>query len=156
MKKFLKCFVYAFRGIVFCLANERNMRVHLCFTVYMFGYLTVYDFFDVSRTGFAVLFALCALVMSLEAVNTAVERAVDLAAKSEISPLAKVAKDSCAGAVLISAIAAVAAGIAILWQPEAFKAMFEFYKANIPVFILLLVSVAASVVFIPKLLGSIL
>lgn len=137
MKKFLKCFVYAFRGIVFCLANERNMRVHLCFTVYMFGYLTVYDFFDVSRTGFAVLFALCALVMSLEAVNTAVERAVDLAAKGEISPLAKVAKDSCAGAVLISAIAAVAAGIAILWQPEAFKAMFEFYKANIPVFILL-------------------
>ena len=138
MKKFLKCFVYAFRGIVFCLANERNMRVHLCFTVYMFGYLTVYDFFDVSRTGFAVLFTLCALVMSLEAVNTAVERAVDFAAKGEISPLAKVAKDSCAGAVLISAIAAVAAGIAILWQPEAFKAMFEFYKANIPVFILLL------------------
>ena len=124
------------------------MRVHLCFTVYMFGYLTVYDFFDVSRTGFAVLFTLCALVMSLEAVNTAVERAVDLAAKGEISPLAKVATDSCAGAVLISAIAAVAAGIAILWQPEAFKAMFEFYKANIPVFILLLVSVAASVVFI--------
>ena len=71
MKKFLKCFVYAFRGIVFCLANERNMRVHLCFTVYMFGYLTVYDFFEVSRTGFAVLFTLCALVKSLEAVLTA-------------------------------------------------------------------------------------
>ena len=132
MKRFLKCFVYAFRGIVFCLANERNMREHLCFTVYMFGYLTVYDFFDVSRTGFAVLFALCALVMSLEAVNTAVERAVDLTAKGEISPLAKVAKDSCAGAVLISAIAAVAAGIAMLWQPEAFKAMFEFTRQISP------------------------
>ena len=116
MKKFLKCFVYAFRGIVFCLANERNMRVHLCFTVYMFGYLTVYDFFDVSRTGFAVLFTLCALVMSLEAVNTAVERAVDLAAKGEISPLAKVAKDSCAGAVLISAIAAVAPKLPSIWN----------------------------------------
>lgn len=148
MKKFLKGFVYAFRGVLFCIANERNMRIHLCFTVYMFGFLTVHDFFQVSRTQYAVLIALCALVLSLEAVNTAVERAVDLAAKGEISPLAKVAKDACAGAVLISAIGAVAAGIAILAQPEAFTAMLEFYRANLPVFIVLLVSVAASVVFI--------
>lgn len=148
MKKFLRSFVYAFRGVLFCIANEQNFRVHMCFTAYMFGFLKIYDFFEVSRTEFAVLFALCGLVMSLEAVNTAVERAVDLAADGRKSELAKVAKDAAAGAVLISALASVAAGISIMFQPEAFAKMFEYYKENIPVFILLIVSLAFSVAFV--------
>ena len=44
MKKLLKSFVYAFNGVVFCIKNEQNMRIHFCFTVYMFAFLTVYDF----------------------------------------------------------------------------------------------------------------
>lgn len=148
MKKLLKSFVYAFNGVVFCIKNEQNMRIHLCFTVYMFAFLTVYDFFEISRTQFAVLIALCALVFGLEAVNTAVERAVDLAANGGYSPLAKAAKDACAGAVLLAAVGAVAAGIVIMYQPEAFKAMAEYYKANLPVLLLLIVSVAASLVFV--------
>lgn len=147
MKKLLKSFVYAFEGVLFCLKNEQNMRIHLCFTVYMFGFLTVYDFFEISKTQYAVLIALCALVFGLEAVNTAVERVVDLATK-EYSPLAKAAKDACAGAVLLAAAGAVAAGIVIMYQPEAFAAMLEYYKANLPVFLILLLSVAASLVFV--------
>lgn len=147
MKSLLKSFVYAFRGITYCIVHERNMRIHLCFTAYMFGFLTVHDFFEVSRTQFAVLFVVCALVMALEAVNTAVEKAIDLET-SEIKSLAKVAKDAAAGAVLIAAIGAVAAGIAILYQPEAFEAMFEYYKANIPVLAAFAVSLAASFAFI--------
>lgn len=148
MKKLLKSFTYAFKGVVFCIKNEQNMRIHLCFTVYMFAFLTVYDFFEISRTQFAVLIALCALVFGLEAVNTAVERTVDLAANGGYSPLAKAAKDACAGAVLLAAVGAVAAGIVIMWQPEAFKAMAEYYKANLPVLLLLFVSIAASLVFV--------
>ncbi len=148
MKRFFKSFVYAFRGVAFCILNERNFRVHMCFTAYMFGFLKIYDFFEVSRAEFAVLFALCGLVMSLEAVNTAVERAVDLAADGKKSELAKVAKDAAAGAVLISAIASVAAGISILLRPEAFIRMFNYYKENIPIFILLIASLAFSVAFV--------
>ena len=48
MKSFLKGFVYAGRGIAYCIARERNMRIHLTFTVYMFGFLTVFDFFEIS------------------------------------------------------------------------------------------------------------
>lgn len=147
MKKLLKSFVYALRGIFYCICNERNMRIHLCFTVYMFGFLTVHDFFEVSRIQFAVLIGLCALVMALEAVNTAVEKAVDLATK-EHNELAKISKDAAAGAVLIAAIGAVAAGISILYQSEAFVKMFEYYKENIPVFIGFVVSFAASLVFV--------
>lgn len=147
MKNLLKSFVYAFRGIGYCIANERNMRIHLCFTAYMFGFLTVHDFFEVSRTQFALLIAVCAVVMALEAVNTAVEKAVDLET-SECNELAKISKDAAAGAVLIAAIGSVAVGISILWQPEAFAAMFEYYRENLPVFIGFIISFIASLVFV--------
>ena len=147
MKKLLKSFVYAFRGITYCIAHERNMRIHLCFTAYMFGFLTVHDFFKVSRTQFALLFAVSGLVMALEAVNTAIEKAVDLETK-ELNPLAKISKDAAAGAVLIAAIGSVAVGISILYQPEAFVKMFEFYKENIPVLIGFIISFIASVIFV--------
>lgn len=147
MKNLLKSFVYAFRGITYCIANERNMRIHLCFTAYMFGFLTIHDFFEVSRTEFALLFAVCGMVMALEAVNTAVEKAVDLETK-ELNPLAKISKDAAAGAVLIAAIGAVAVGVAILYQPEAFAKMFEYYKENIPVLIGFIISFIASVIFV--------
>ncbi len=123
------------------------MRIHLCFSVYMFGFLTLFDFFEVTRNQYAILIALCALVMSLEAVNTAIEKTVDLVT-DEKNELARIAKDSSAGAVLISAIASVAVGVAILWQPDAFKLMFEYYSQNLSVFACLIVSIILSLVFI--------
>ena len=147
MKDLLKSFVYAFKGIAYCICNERNMRIHLCFTAYMFGFLTVYDFFEVSKGQLAVLIGLCALVMALEAVNTAVEKAIDLQTR-EINELARISKDAAAGAVLIAAIGSVAAGIVILNQPEAFAKMFEYYKENVPVLIGFIVSFIASLVFV--------
>ena len=134
MKNLAKSFVYAFRGITYCIAHERNMRIHLCFTLFMFGFLTV-------------LFAVCSSVLALECVNTAVEKTVDLETK-ERNSLAAIAKDAAAGAVLIAAIGSVAVGIAILYQPEAFAKMAEYYKENIPVLIALIVSVAAAFVFV--------
>lgn len=147
MKSFLKSFVYAFKGIFYCICSERNMRIHLCFTVYMFGFLTIHDFFEVSREQYAILITLCALVLSLEAVNTAVEKAVDTAT-SEKNELARISKDSAAAAVLISAIASVVAGIVILWQPEAFEEMFNYYRENLPVFLGLVISIVASLIFV--------
>lgn len=147
MKGLARSFVYAFRGLKYCVANERNMRIHLCFAAYMFGFLTVHDFFEVSRTQLAVLFAVCAIVIALEAVNTALERAVDLASK-ERSEGAKAAKDAAAGAVLAAAVGSVAVGLSILYQPQAFIKMAEYYKSHIPVLAALIVSVAASLAFV--------
>ncbi len=147
MKNLLKSFTYAFAGIGYCLSRERNMRIHFCFTVYMFGFLTVHDFFEVTKAEIGILLALCALVLSLECVNTAVEKAVDLVTK-EKKELAKLSKDAAAGAVLISAIISVIAGIVILYQPEAFAKMFEYYKENIPVLIGFIISFIASLIFV--------
>lgn len=64
-----------------------------------------------------------------ELINTAVERTVDLHSKGK-HPLAKAAKDTAAGAVLVAAIGAVAAGVALLWQPPAFRALYQYYASH--------------------------
>ncbi len=147
MKAFLQSFVYAFRGLVYPLINERNMRVHFCCLGYMAFFLLKYDFFVVSKTEAAVLALAAALVIAAEYINTAVERAVDTASKGEISDSARIAKDTAAAAVLIAAIFAVVVGIIILFQPEAFKAMFAYYAANPVSFVLFVVSFVLAVCF---------
>lgn len=147
MKSFLKGFVYAGKGVYYCFYNERNMRVHLCFTAYMFGFLTVFDFFEVSKAEIAVLLGFCALVLSLEAVNTALERAVNLVTSQE-HPLAGAAKDAAAGAVLIAAFFSVIAGLVVMYQPEAFRKMAAYYAENTGMLIILIVSIIFSLVFV--------
>ncbi len=137
MKALLKSFGYAFAGIGRTIRTERNMRIHLAVSLYMYGYLLIYDFFEVSRTGFAVLFLANALVMMGEMINTALENVVDLVEQKQ-NALCKAAKDAAAGAVLIGAIFSVAVGVALLWQPEAFRALFAYYRAH-PVWIAVLV-----------------
>ena len=56
------------------------------------------------------------MVMALELVNTAVEAVVDLVTE-ERHPLAKIAKDTAAGAVLIAAIMAAIVGL-IIFVPK--------------------------------------
>ncbi len=130
MLSFLKSFVYAFKGIAFGILNERNMRVHFTCLAYMAFFLFRYDFFEVNRTQAAILALAAALVIVAEYINTAVERAVDTASKGEISDSARIAKDTAAGAVLVATFFAVAVGFIILFQPEAFKALFAYYSAN--------------------------
>ena len=130
MKAFLKGFVYAFRGVLYGILSERNMRFHVSLLAFMVFFLTRYDFFEVSKTQFAVLMLAAGVVLAAEYINTAVERAVDLASKGERSELARIAKDTAAGAVLITAIFAVVVGVLILFQPEAFRAMFAYFAAS--------------------------
>ena len=130
MKAFLKGFVYAFRGVLYGILSERNMRFHVSLLGFMIFFLTRYDFFEVSKTQFAILMLTSGVVLAAEYINTAVERAVDLAAKGERSELARTAKDTAAGAVLITAVFAVAVGILILFLPAAFHALFAYYAAS--------------------------
>ena len=138
MKAFIKGFGYAFQGIWNTLINERNLRFHVSLFGYMLFFLLRYDFFTVSRVEFAVLLMMSALVMSGELINTGIEKAAD-AATLEKNPYVKTAKDAAAGGVLISAIFAVAVGVVILFQPEAFRKLFAYYTAN-PLYIVILVA----------------
>lgn len=149
----LKSFFYAFRGIFTATKKERNFRIHLVCMLYMYTFLTVYDFFSLTRTDWAVLFLATALVLSAELLNTAIERSVDLASQ-ERTENGKIAKDCAAGAVLVAAIFAVCVGIAVLGQKAAFLALFTYYKENPVMFFVLLLSFIPATLFIFKGFGK--
>ena len=149
MKGLLKSFVYAGNGILWCFKNERNMRAHFSLCVYMYAYLLIYDFFVLTKVEWAIILLCNALVFSLEIVNTAIEKAVDLATEKQ-NPIAKISKDAAAGAVLVSAIFSVIVGLVILLQPEAFRAMAEYYKERIYLLVILAVSLVLTFIFILK------
>lgn len=107
--KFLDSFYYAFEGIIQGSKQERNFRFHLFATVVVVfaGVLS-----HLSMLEWIVLILCISGMLSLELVNSALERVVDLASP-EIQPLAKQAKDMSAGAVLVFACASAIIGILI-------------------------------------------
>ena len=140
MKGLLKSFVYAGSGIITCIRQERNMRVHLVCMIYMYSYLLIYDFFEVSRTQFAIIFITNAIVVMGELFNTAIEAVVDMAEEKfseKYNRLAKISKDT-----------AVCTGIAILAQPDAFRAMFAYYAEKPYMIAVLIASLVLSFTFI--------
>ncbi|MGY0009693.1 diacylglycerol kinase family protein [Bacillus anthracis] len=110
--KLIDSFGYAIVGIFFCLRHERNMKIHYLAAVIV---LFCGFYFHITKVEWMILLIVIGIVMSLEMVNTAVEKTVDLAT-TDIHPFAKVAKDVAAGAVLLFAIIAVIIG-AIIFLP---------------------------------------
>ena len=99
-------FNFAIEGIIHVLRTQRNMRIHFAIAV---GVLVAALAFDVSRLELIALLIAIAFVLIAEMFNTAVEAAVDVASTS-FDPMAKLAKDIGAGAVLIASINAIAVG----------------------------------------------
>ena len=147
MKAFIKGFGYAFQGIWYGIIHERNVRFHISLFCYMMFFLLRYDFFEVSRNQFAVLLMMSSLVISGELFNTGIGKAAD-AVTLEKNKFVKIAKDTAAGGVLVLSIFAVAVGIVILFQPQAFEKLFDYYL-NRPVYIVILAAtLIADAVFI--------
>ena len=95
-----KSFGYAFEGIWTGIKKERNMKIHCVAAIIVTAAGT---FFQISAMEWCICLLLFGMVVSLELVNTAVEAVVDLVTE-ERKPLAKIAKDTAAGAVLFTAI----------------------------------------------------
>ncbi len=108
-----KSFGYAFEGIFTGIRKERNMKIHctVAALVMIAGLIL-----RISPVEWCICLGLFGLVMALELINTAIEAVVDLVT-SEYRPLAKVAKDTAAGAVLIAAIMAAVSGL-IIFVPK--------------------------------------
>lgn len=142
---FFKSFVYAFKGIAYCIKTQRNMRFHICA---MGAVVFLSGFYELSRGEYALLALVFASVISSEAINTAIESAVDLASKGERSFLAEKAKDCAAGAVLISAIFAAAAGSFLFWDTAVFRSIYLFFAENPAYILAVIIYIALSVFFI--------
>ncbi len=145
--RFLKGFKYAFKGIFYALHTQKNMRFHATIMAFMFFFLLKYDFFEITRGQFAVLALTCGIVLSLEFVNSSIEAVVDLVSP-EYNRLAGIAKDTAAGAVLMSAIAAVVVGLIIMLQPKAFSAMGYYYAEHIGELAAVIVAILLAIIWI--------
>jgi diacylglycerol kinase (ATP) len=99
-------FNYAAEGIIHVLRTQRNMRIHFLAAVIVLVTALV---ISVSKLELIALLLAIAFVFITEMVNSAIEQAIDVATTS-FDPLAKLAKDVAAGAVLIATINAVAIG----------------------------------------------
>lgn len=144
IKSLLKSFIYAFSGIFTAIKTQRNFRIHTVATIYVFSASLFYNF---SKIDYVVLILICALIMSLELINTALESVVDICSP-EYSKLAKTAKDCAAGAVLVSAIGAIIIGICLFGDMNIIKSIFSYYSSHIPALIFLLISIIIAVIFI--------
>ena len=145
-----RSFIYAFKGFGWMIFNERNFRIHLTCFAYMAYFLFSYNFFVLTRTEYAVLILAAALVMGGEMINSGREKADDSVTRETIHTI-KISKDVAAGAVLVFAVASVFIGIVLLWQPEAFRLLFEHYVNNPAYLACLLLSFVVSILFIFKL-----
>ena len=109
MKKRIRSFGYAGRGIRLVFATEANMKIHIVIAILVVicGFL-----FCISRIEWMLCLLCIGLVFGMEMMNTAIENVVNLASPA-FHPLAGKAKDIAAGAVLICAIIAVIVGLLI-------------------------------------------
>lgn len=105
-----RSFEHAYRGVISAVRTQRNMRFHVFAAV---GVLIVSLLVGVSELEMAVLVLTILVVFVTEMFNTAMEFVVDLVT-TEYHPLAKLAKDVSAGAVLVSSIGALLVGYLVL------------------------------------------
>ena len=99
-------FNFAFEGIIHVLRTQRNMRIHFAIAS---GVLVAALWTGVDKIELIALLLAISFVLIAEMINTALEAGIDVATTS-FDPLAKLAKDISAGAVLIATVNAVAIG----------------------------------------------
>ena len=107
--KFKDSVKHAMDGIDYTMSHEKNFTIELVFAI-MVCLASIY--FKISIIEWAILLITIAIVLALEIMNTAIERCVDLVPK-EYEELAKIAKDTSAGAVFVMSLFSVAIGICI-------------------------------------------
>lgn len=100
MKRFLKSFSFALQGLQRCLAQEKNFRIQYFLALFV---IAAGFYFSISSQEWISILICIALVLSLEIINSAIEKLADFACPS-VNPAIKTIKDMAAGAVLLAAI----------------------------------------------------
>ena len=108
-------FRYAFQGLSDLFRSQPNARIHLLVAAAAtaLGYWC-----RISRLEWVAIVICIALVLAMEAVNTALEYLTDLVSP-EYHPLAGKAKDVAAAAVLLTAVGAAVGGL-VIFIPHLF------------------------------------
>ncbi|MBU8882379.1 diacylglycerol kinase family protein [Kaistella sp. DKR-2] len=109
---FHKSVLNSVNGLIWMLKSERNFQLEvLALLVNLF--LIVY--LKLGATDTALILTVCFSVLSLEIVNTCVEKICDII-NPEYDERIKIIKDIAAGSVVLMAMAAVFVGILVYWK----------------------------------------
>ena len=109
MGRLRRSFSCAIAGLIYCIKNEKNMKIHILATILV---VIVALVVKLNSTEWGLLILTVFMVLVAETVNTAVEKTVDLVT-AEYHPLARLAKNLAAGAVLLAAIGALLMAVVI-------------------------------------------
>ncbi|RJQ33075.1 MAG: phosphatase PAP2 family protein [Actinobacteria bacterium] len=142
----IQSFNNAVEGIIYVLRTQKNMQRHFLTAALV---LTVSLFLGIGKVEFLILMFSIALVLITELINTAIESAIDITTTA-FDPLAKIAKDVAAAAVLLSAINAVVVGVIVFYskmRPLTLEAVvklrsMDIYITIIGLFLVLIMVVA--------------
>ena len=116
--KFIAGFGYAFHGLWYTLCTQRHARIHILIAILA---IIMGIVLHISAMEFAIIFIAITGVFTTEMLNTVAELCVDLASPG-YHPLAKIAKDVAAGAVLANAILSIIIGL-FIFLPHLLKAL---------------------------------
>ena len=111
-RSLLDSFNYAFEGIVYALKTQPNMRIHFLLTT---AVLLASLIFKLTKLEILILFLTISFVIVSEMINTAIEATIDLITQ-DYHPIAAIAKNVAAGAVLVAATMSVIVGYLIFYQ----------------------------------------
>ncbi len=109
----VKSFQYAFEGWWYVLRTQHNTWIHAVITVII---LALGLWLNIPLQSWAIIVLAMMAVWMAEFMNTAIEAVVDMT-MPEPHPLAKIAKDVAAAAVLVGAIGSVLIGLLLLGPP---------------------------------------
>jgi diacylglycerol kinase (ATP) len=107
-----RSFNSALEGIVYALRTQRNVKIHFVVTALV---LFASVWLSITKTELILLLITIALVLVTEMINSSLEAVLDLAVE-RYHPLARVAKDVAAGAVLFATLNAVVVGYLIFFE----------------------------------------
>jgi len=111
MKKFSKSLNNALSGLRYAIVNERNFQIEIIAAVIV---IALVMFLNLENWEMVVLFLLIGWVLTVELINTVVERIVNIL-KPRVHPYAGLIKDIMAAVVLISSALAFIIGVVILY-----------------------------------------
>ncbi len=114
MRRFFKSLAYALSGISAAFKSEQSFRLHI---LAMAAAVAMGLYLRLSLTAWGFVIFAIGLVLAAELFNTAIERLGDEAANGEQKQTIKKAKDTAAGAVLVSALTALVIGLLFLLIP---------------------------------------
>jgi len=143
-KRLVDSFNFAIEGLISALKDEKHMKVHILAAIII---VILAIIINASKVEILIISLSVSFVIITELVNTAVEAIIDLVSP-ERHPLAKLAKDVAAGAVLVAAINALCVGYLLFYDKllDIFDGANKLHviagrKGNISILILILVSI---------------